>query len=235
MDICSKCEREKKRLFDIVSAEGIVRMCLDCLQDDEVPVVKKPLEGVFEDSNSKKNVYERLSSAARINSNETKIENEMNSELKEIVNKNLQFGSAKSLEVDVDLIRNFHWIVMRARRLKKLTLSELSKKIAEPEEVLKMIERGNVSEQNIGLIKKLELFLGIQILTDEARKKIEIIPDKKIGFDPVTTQSLTIDDLREMKKQKEEQIFEEEKIEDYSKKEELSQKDIDDLIFGRRG
>jgi ribosome-binding protein aMBF1 (putative translation factor) len=88
---------------------------------------------------------------------------------------------------------------MRARRSKKLTLDEVSSKIAEPKELLELIERGHVSEKNISVLKKLELFLGISVFTKEAREKIEF-SSKKISFDPVTSKSLTIEDLKKMAK-----------------------------------
>ncbi len=234
MSVCSKCGEDKAKLFDIVSEEGIVNICIDCLQDDKVPVVKKPLDSAFEDSNNKKSVYERLSSVAGINPDEhtaslrsqhenlssnknilggmrfeERIEKkeEQNNELKEIVNSRFKDNLVKSVDTSNDLIRNFHWVIMRARRLRKITLSELAKKIAEPEEILKMVENGIVPEGNLKLLRKLETYFGIQVLTSEARKKIDSF-EKKIGFDPVTTRILTIDDLLEMKKKKEKAIFE---------------------------
>jgi ribosome-binding protein aMBF1 (putative translation factor) len=243
--ICSKCGEDKAKLFDIVSEEGIVSTCIDCLQDDEVPVVKKSLDSAFE--NTKKSVYERLSSVAGIDLSKhrrfeerIKEKETQNDELKEIVNSRFKDNFVQSVDINNSLVRNFHWIIMRARRLRKLTLPELSRKIAEPEEVLKNIEKGIGG--NFELINKLETYFGIYLLTEEARKNIETIPEKKIGFDPVTTQSLTIDDLREMKKKKEAKVFEDIKEESIKKVEEvvndnskdLTQEEIDDLIFGRR-
>lgn len=266
MGVCFKCDEEKEKLFDIISEEGIMNLCADCIQDDVVPIVKKPFEGAFEDTNSKKSVYERLSSVAGINPNkyrkfgeEDEEKDLQDAELKELVSQNLGFDSGGNLDLEVDLIRNFHWIIMRARRLKKLTLSELARRIAEPEEILKMVEGGDVSKANFELINKLELFFGIQVLTNEIRKKI--VEDKKISFDKVISQSLTIDDLREMEapegvyrniseemstggKEEDKDVFEEEEekeiepeVKEPIKKDysgDLSKKDIDDIIFGRK-
>lgn len=214
MDVCFKCGLKKRRLFDIVGEDGIISVCGDCSGNDEFPVIKKPLNSAFDNIDARKTIYERLSSLAGINPDEhrnfeknAKERASQDAELREIINKNLQLDFAKNLEVNVDLVRNFHWIIMRARRLKKITLGELAKKIAEPEEVLKMIEKGVVLKENFELIRKLEIFLSIHILSSDARKKINSTPNKEIGFDPVTTRVLTIDDLREMKKKREEQIF----------------------------
>lgn len=237
MYICSKCGEEKRKLLDTISEEGIVTICEDCIQNKDGPIVKKPFQGAFDDTNTKKSVYERLSSVAGINLSKFKkfgdIDEEkdlQDAELKEIVSKNLDVRFVKNIDVEVDLIRNFHWNIMRARRLKKITLSELAKKIAESEEILKMIERGDVSKSSVELISKLELFLGIVILTNEARKKLDSI-SKKISFDKVISRSLTIEDLKEVKKEEEAKPLIGNKG-DYL--EDLTPDEIDDLIFGRR-
>lgn len=224
MNICFKCGFEKNKLFDLVCEEGIVSICSDCFYD--TPIAHKSLNSEFSEE-SKKNIQDI--------------------ELKEIVNKKFKNSFTESINTNKNLVRNFHWIVMRARRLKKITLSELSKKIAVPEEVLKKIEKGFVPEENFEIIRKLEIYLCIQVLTNEAQKTIQ---NKKFGFDDVITKSLTIDDLREMKRKKEEEIFEEEneemenieelieikeeKVERINSSKDLTQQQINDIIFGRR-
>lgn len=245
MGICFKCGLEKGRLFDTVGEEGIISICEDCSDNEEVPIVKKPFEEAFE-INNKKSVYERLSSVAGVDLDkhrrfEDRIEEKelQETELKEIVDKKFKDSLSKPLDLENDLVRNFHWIIMRARRLRKLTLSELAREIKESEDILKIIEKGIIPEGGFEIIRKLEIYFEIRIIVEEARKKINI-SEKKIGFDPISTRVLTIDDLREMKKKKEEEVFDEPEIEikediseDLIQKEELSQKDIDDLIFGR--
>lgn len=227
MNSCFKCGFEKNKLFDLVCEEGIISICSDCFYD--APIVNKSLNSEFS-GEDKKNIQDI--------------------ELKEIVNKKFKNSFTESINTNKNLVRNFHWIVMRARRLKKITLSELSKKIAVPEEVLKKIEKGFVPEENFDIIRKLEVYLCIQVLTNEAQKTLDSIQNRKFGFDDVITKSLTIDDLREMKRKKEEEIFEEEneemenmgeliemkeeKVERINSSKDLTQQQINDIIFGRR-
>jgi ribosome-binding protein aMBF1 (putative translation factor) len=232
MGVCSKCGAERHKLFDVVDAEGIVSVCEDCLGDD-VPVVKKIYEVDFDDANNRKSVYERLGNFAGINLEKHKKFEERISEkedkdveLKEIVKSRFNSELEDVSRKEENLLRNFHWAVMRARRLKKMTIWEVAREIKEPEEALRLVEQGRVPENNLNLIKKLEDYFGIYLLKEDARKKVDT---SEIKFDPVSTKILTIDDLRRMKKEKEEEVFKE--VDD---KEDLSDKDIHDLIFGKK-
>ncbi|MEN7982642.1 MAG: hypothetical protein ABFQ65_04295 [Nanoarchaeota archaeon] len=208
MGVCFRCELESSKLFDVVVKEGIVGVCFNCIDEDEMPLIQKPSEEIFQEPNKKQSVYERLGSFAGIDLKEHKSFDKRNQEqldeqdkeLIEIVKKNVQADLSKTIEESV-LVRNFHWIIMRARRLRKLTIKELAKKIIEPEEVLVFIEKGFVSENNLGVVKKLEIFLGIQLFTKEAREKKNL--DKGVLFDSIFSKSVTIDDLRELKKKRE--------------------------------
>lgn len=200
MGICFRCEREVSRLFDSIVEEGIVGLCEDCIED--VPRVKRPPEFLFEEENNEKSVRERLIVSAGINpekhkcfEDKEKIVNEQDKELREIVNKRIHNDLSRSLDVSM-LVRNFHWVVMRARRLRKMTVDELAERIAEPKELLVFIERGQVSEKNIDVLKKLELFLGIELFTKEAKdKKL----NKEVLFDSIFSRAVTVDDLKELK------------------------------------
>jgi hypothetical protein len=125
-----------------------------------------------------------------------------------------------------------------------------------------MAEKGILPEDDFRLINKLENFLGIKIVKTPAIENTEItmtIQDndsESLSFDPVTTKVLTISDLKEMKQRKESEIFEKpekdfEEIEELEKiseeeieevplqkfledKEDLTESEMDDLIFGRK-
>lgn len=244
MRICSRCGAEKLRLFDVVEGEGIIEVCSDCL-DENIPVIKKPSKNVFDESNSQRSVYERLRDVAGIKSEKVNIKTDeliqQEEKLKELIKETLGGRACENLNPEVDLVRNFHWVIMRARRLKKLTLAELAKKLYESEESLSLLERGDASKTGCNLIKKIELFFGIILLTNEARKKFEVKFDADVSFDKIISQSLTIDDLREIKKEEEARVFGapkevlDEKVEKKSKSsEDLTQEEISDLIFGRK-
>ena len=134
--------------------------------------------------------------------------------------------------------------------------------IEESEEAIKMAEQGILPKNDFLLVSKIENYLGIRIRDelfreqsfDEEVEKVkenfsQSVEKDKIKFDEVTTKTLTIADLQEMKKKRESapqaypeksstkiltkgKIFEkpvENKI-DFDK-EDISQEDIDRIIF----
>ncbi len=237
MDECFKCGVSGKRirLFDAISGKGIVKICKECVSGEKIPLIKKPSE-IFTrpvlNSGLKKmgeTVYEKVSRMSGFDSKNKKSEGEkefsqkQETTLKDIIDKNFKTQIKEELKPRADLVDNFHWVIMRARRSKHITQEQLAEAIVEPEAAIKMVERGILSEEGYKFISKLENYLGIKLVKKEFAEKIEEKP-KEISFDSATTKSLTISDLQEMKRRKEEEIFEE--------KEDVSQ-DENDLIFGK--
>jgi len=127
--------------------------------------------------------------------------------LKKIVEKNFKERFSEKKKIRPDLIDNFHWVIMRVRRQKKLTQEQLAVAISEPEAVIKMAEQGILPEKDYTLIKKIENFLGIILIKDEAAIKSEntpakSIPLKELSFEPDKLRRLTISDLRRIKEEK---------------------------------
>jgi len=257
---CSKCgvSGSKTRLLDVISREGIVKLCEKCFLEENMPLVRKPANfqlkesGFTSKSSNRKTVYERLSEISGVQNRkipEKELLNKQETTLKDIVNKNFEIISGEGGSAE-DLIDNFHWVIMRARRLKHLTQGQFAKAIAEPEAAIKAIEKGFLPKNNYRLIKKIENYLQIKLLKKETGQKQEF--EKEISFDPVTAKTLTIADLQDMKKKKEEEIFkkpiEEEKnyvlneevgFEDKPEfvkgdNKELSDEEMDKIIFGKR-
>jgi ribosome-binding protein aMBF1 (putative translation factor) len=225
---CSKCgaEDNEVRLFDAISNEGIIKICEKCASEEGIPVIKKTYE--FEKKPALKN---------------------QESNLRKIVDSRVVANESR--REFADLIDNFHWIIMRARRIKHMTQEQLGKEIGESEKIIKSAEKGFLPADYRDFIKKIEDILSIRLFNKEARKRIEE-QDKKLGFDSLTTRSLTISDLQEMKNKKERGILEESEFNKEAEKNEnnpefiqrnteknkkskgdLSQKDIDKIIFGK--
>jgi len=296
--MCGKTENETL-LFETITSEGVQNICRKCSFDVDLPLIKRPSQERLRESQIKKSVYGRLSDSAGLDAEKhrTKLgaierkRNEIMSkqdyDLKAIVNKNL--GNLKK-EKSEKFIDNFHWIIMRGRRLKKITQKELAESIGEPEEAIKMLEKGFLPRGNELIIKKIENYLGINVFRKDVEQpketsveidKMKIEFMKKVGeepkelFDRKNPNQLIISDLKEIKdnfkqnpkifekkseptlmikgeeiglgeekvnveeepefiKEKEETDFigkpAEEKAED---KNDLSDEEIDDLIFGR--
>jgi ribosome-binding protein aMBF1 (putative translation factor) len=118
--------------------------------------------------------------------------------LRELVDKKFD----KFIKEDVrnkrdDLVDNFHWVIMRARRHRKMSVSQLARDIGEPERVVKLAEQGILPE-GYDVVMKLETVLGINLLKPGVAESVDNQP-KSIGFDKLTSRRLTISDLKEMK------------------------------------
>jgi len=246
MDECVKCgiSGEVTRLFDAISNEGIVKFCNNCLSGEHIPVLRRPTTLQLKDAEKKPgNTREMLSQMQEQHPIHIKTKKELlerqETTLRDIVERNFESSLPGSQKPRPDLIHNFHWVIMRARRARKVTQKQLAEEIAESEIAIKMAEKGTLPEDDNKIIEKLENYLRINI-----RKKVpkkEELPKKNLSFDKSTTENLTISDLQEMEKPVEEEIlknddepeFIEEDIIEEKNDDDLSDSDMNDLIFGR--
>lgn len=217
---CFRCgiTGDKVRLFDAISDNGIVKICEKCAYEEDIPIIKKTSDFFLKSYETRKS----------------------EDSLKKIINKSISINEKKEF---LDLIDNFHWIIMRARRLKHLTAEQLGKELGESEKTIKLAEKGFLPTNYQSFIRKIEEKLSIRIFKEEARENMRN-QTRKLGFDPLTTKSLTISDLQKMKRKKEDEIlayeiaFNKESIEKENEpefirknKENLLDEDIDKIIF----
>ena len=269
MNKCFKCgvSGERALLFDAISEKGIVKICRKCSFEEDIPIIKKSNLNYAKPENIP-TVRQRLSNLSGTGMKKdqifkNKFSNKQDSHLREIVNKNFEV-QIKNKKPRNDLVKNFHWILMRVRRAKKITQKQLAGEIAEPELAIKMAEQG-VLPEGYKLVNKLENYLGIKLVKERASdvkqdvvnsfvEEGEIMEQapQTISFDSETTKTLTISDLKEMKREKESEILEKRKEsyvfditnlkEDGSKeksefveKGDLSQDKVDNILFRRKG
>src|SRR3989344_2188647 len=261
---CFKCSvsSTKTRLFDVISSEGVVKICEKCLEEEDLPVIRRPTTFQLKEAERKPTVYERLSKAAGIKPEERRIpkkEEELIKKqeitLREIIDRNYKAKYHEKPKPRSDLVDNFHWIIMMARREKKITAKQLAEAISESEAAIKMAEQGILPEDEYKIVNKLEAYLRIKILKKNTGERVDemVIRErpKNINFDTETSRILTIADLKMLKKEKEYRTFkkpketydeepefieieeDEENKEDNSDKE-LSDNDIEDIIFGKK-
>ncbi len=248
MGVCIICEREvnSSNLIDVISSKGIAKVCNHCYNED-MPLFNKPSREDFESVYKRKSVYNRLSEAAGLNLEEHKRrisefgkqKSPSDDYLRKVANKNFE-DKAKLAPKNESLIDNFHWIITRARRMKKLSQKQLAEKIGEPESAIILAEKGLIPLGNDLLVSKIEAILEIRIST--------IVPDKELSpyemiqkeyldkikeegeFDKVITESLTTDDLvseGQREKKKRWRLFGRK-----GKKREDPEEDLDDSDFG---
>ena len=207
---CARCGApgEWTKLHDVITGEGIIKLCKRCISEENAPVIHKPTEKEIQGVAKSDALYRRLSGVAGIDPEEHKknvqefqIKDLLKKEevtLRDLVDKKFDRFVKKTLQKRDDLIDNFHWIIMRARRAKKKSVPQLAKEIGESERVIKMAEQGILPE-GYAIVRKLEDSLGIRILKPEIAAELER-QKKQLGFDDYSAKNLTISDLQEMKK-----------------------------------
>ncbi len=242
---CSICGASElvRPIFRALSPTGIVLVCENCAQEQGYPLVKKP-EVKKEELEKRDSVYETMVRLSGVKRKEPERFELIGQErkIKEVVSKNYEKKLKQetiSLAPRPDLVDNFHWIIMRVRRVKGLTQGQLADRIGETESAIKMAEQG-IIPQGYELLNKLERFLGVRLVKDnvihpetspfqktqldlsnsnivptkqlpktvpEARKtepaKITYPKSGIINFDKKILDTLTIDDLKRIKMEKE--------------------------------
>ncbi|MBS3094544.1 hypothetical protein J4474_02665 [Candidatus Pacearchaeota archaeon] len=219
MKKCFRCEitEDKVQLMDMITGKGIVQVCRKCYSNENAPLIKKPNEARLNEPEKKGTVYERLSRSAGITRENVRREpTKQDENLRQLVEKNFEMNFKKAESHD-DLVENFHWVIMRVRRSKKITAEQLAQKINEPVAAIKMAERGLLPAGYPRLIKKIEDALGIRLGKNDPeneKKKIEVVDSEFLGkpemvFDGEVARRLTISDLKKAKENSESYNFNE--------------------------
>ncbi|MCK5043784.1 hypothetical protein KAR52_02175 [Candidatus Pacearchaeota archaeon] len=227
---CFRCgvSGDEAKLFDAIFQKGIVKICESCSSKENIPIIQRPTNFQIQESERKQTVHERLLNMAGIkeDSSQTKISSkpvlstQQEVSLRDLVDKNFKMRVEEKTESNKNLIHNFHWILMRARRFKHITQKQLAEAILEPVAAIEMAEKGVLPKDDYRLIKKLENYLGVKLLKQSVGEANFRENQKKVSFNSGDTRTLTISDLRELNKKNEEEIFKEieenisEKIED---------------------
>ncbi len=218
---CFKCgvSSEKTQLRDVISNEGIVKICRMCSIEESLPFVRDQAENNEKEFGTRKTVQDRLESISGVKLKKIVPRNIVldNQEfgLRKIVDRNFAERVPKTRGNRDDMVRNFHWVIMRARRSKKLSQKQLADAIVEPEKVVRSAELGILHETDYTLVKKLEGYLGIKILTKEVDEKKSVISVNKLELTKNSSKVLTIADLNEIKRREiKEKLEQKHKLED---------------------
>ncbi|MBU1129672.1 MAG: hypothetical protein KJ949_03520 [Nanoarchaeota archaeon] len=231
---CIRCgtSGDKTRLFDVVSSSGIEKMCMNCANYENRLILNKPTRAQLKESEKREiGFVEGLKKFERNLVNPSPELEKQNTTLKKIVEENSEKKIIENFKPRQDLVDNFHWILMRSRRSKKISQSELAKELGEAEITIKMSEKGILPEDDYKLVNKFESFFGISLIKKEYLGKAkEKAPAKILSFDKIALKKITIDDLKKMKNSKEKNDFES-VINNKPKEKELSEQEIQDLLF----
>lgn len=245
---CSKCgvSGDKEPLYEAISDKGIVKVCKKCVIHEDWPIIKKPADltpkrpapqlaisrdGPVKMGVQSKAMFDRLTRLSGVIMSEKKEESKetirQNSVLREMANRNFESKIIKEKADTSELIPNFNWAIMRARRATRLSQGQLAEAIGESEAAIRRAEQGVLPGGGIGLVRKIESYLKIHLF--KTNSPSQTIP-KELEFDPVTSRNLRISDLKGMKKDENASV---ENPENKIEEKELSDEDVDNILFGR--
>jgi len=192
-DECFVCgaSEDKKFLFEVISSEGIKKVCRNCFDKDEMPLVKKPIANLLKDTEQREQMIHSFEERKDVFSDKSEVLKKQEDELRKVMEKNFKKNDVVE-EIPDELAENFHWILMRERRMKKLMQHQLAERIQEPVEAIKMLEKGVLPGGYLDIIKKIEKCLGIALI----KKELPEYKEKDLSFDKRNFDELTIDDLR---------------------------------------
>src|SRR3989337_2136486 len=210
---CYRCGTSDRnvRFFDVIKREGIMKVCENCYKKEDSPVFRKPTEFQLKEIERKPGIYERLSRMAGINPQERRTERPLlinqDTNLRKLVDKNYVERVKKETTPRADLIENFHWIIMRARRSRKMTQKQFAEAIEEPEAAIKMAEEGKLPDDGDILLNKIQNCLRILLYKNQAKFLENSQPKtpqvKALDFDRRNPNGLKIADLKQIHEEKE--------------------------------
>lgn len=263
VDYCNRCgiPSDEVRLFDAISNFEIVSLCKKCLDFEGLPVISRPTTSQLKDLEKNEGSSSFKKNVSKVFDMKKFKKNPEDVTLKDLVEKNYVKKVKFEKKPRPELVDNFHWIIMIARRKRKLSQVFVAKEIGESELAIKMAEKGILPEDDYKLIGKLESYFGVELIKKSFKEKIG--SKKELELDKVSLSSITISDLKKLKEEQnensdfEEEDFEENQIDendgeevDYFEEEfdeenfeskhtikenkdafDFSQRDIDNLLF----
>lgn len=234
MDECVRCQRsrEQVKLVDAILDNEIAKICEECAVLENIPVIRRPTSYQLEAIGKPYSVRQRLARMAGVKLKEDvqdSVRRDMKAkagvcEVKGITLDKLRPSKdysklfkerqelVKKINQPVDLVDNWNWHIQMARRNRKITLVQLSNLIGESELALKVIEQGELPDDALRTIVKLEQFFKINLRKSEAVKEQARIeqatktirePARVLSFDPNSLKNITISDLKRMKDERE--------------------------------
>lgn len=119
----------------------------------------------------------------------------------------------KKNNVIKELVDNFHWEIGKARKARTMSRLQLANAVDVPENVIKMVENGELPSDDFILINKLQAYLGINLRRDG--KRFDVSPRSLSSSRPTSPgpayiakpdfsrSDLSLSDLQKLKEKRE--------------------------------
>lgn len=207
MEECFRCgvSDQNETLHDAISEDGVVKVCSKCARGSDFPVVKKkdlsldiadkvaPIGGLIKE---REKVFEQIKSSRR-----APVPSKQDVSLRALVEKNYKQDVNLERKSWPGVVRNFNWIILRARRNVGLGQRELAEKIGEPEIAIRMAERGTLPKEYVPFLRKLEGALRIELMENHPFRLEE--HKRMLNFKENSLSNLKISDLKKISVERE--------------------------------
>lgn len=247
--LCDASEEETFLYTGIHKDSGIVSVCRACYFRNKLPLVDKKEVNV-EELGKRESVRDRLTRMAGVRKKEIEEpyrRHEIKPEdvgLKEVADKNARADLVSASNLSEDLVENFHWVIMRKRRAKKLSRDELASVIKVSPKVIEAVEQeAKLPKEYLPFVRKIENYLGVNLVKEKERRP----RSEDILLESSVPSGMTIEDVKkkdevlasDLDLEKIKEISGEVKEEEFPKQvkrkplKDLSDEEIDKLIFGK--
>ncbi|MFZ5955371.1 MAG: hypothetical protein ACOYT4_03015 [Nanoarchaeota archaeon] len=219
---CDICRKEDIEFHEGIYDNKIVKVCRNCANIEDVLLIRKPTSEQLQKADIRPTVRERMENISGLN----RISHDQTIATKNLAK--IRFPEKKQ-EAN-NLIPNYFWIIQMTRRRQKIPLSQLAQKIGTSEVTLLNIEKGLLPKNFEQIIKNIEIALNVKLLKKEkeeakpeytqanrkisAFERLEKSKGKKEAVKEISKGNLdfskkerlknvTLNDLVDMKKEKE--------------------------------
>ncbi|MBD3252703.1 helix-turn-helix domain-containing protein [Candidatus Pacearchaeota archaeon] len=204
VDKCSRCgvRGDRVRLFDAVYDGRMANLCERCSIIENIPIIRKPTSSQLRES-EKLEVYERMKRLSGFRDFGKRDVFFREDRLKELdSNPDLEIPEKDKL----NLIKHFHWEIMKNRRRKGLTQEKLAEILGESEVAIQMIEKGKIPENAEILIKKLEQLFQTrlrkidinELLESKVEEKPVLLDEKGRVLDKIPEPEIKEEEIEDM-------------------------------------
>lgn len=207
MEECFKCgiSDQKAKLYDAISGKGLVKVCQRCSVDGDFPVIKRkdpsldnadktaPVGGLIKE---REKAFEQIKAGRKNPSVRSQ-----DFSLRDLVDQNYRKNIDAERKAWEGVIRNFNWVIMRARRNNNLGQRQLGEMIGEPEVAIRMAEGGVLPKEYVPFLRKLEKVLEINLMENHPFRLEE--HQRMLNFKRGSSSKLTISDIRDTPKKRE--------------------------------
>lgn len=201
MNKCYRCGRgeDEVHLYEAVHPTGRVFVCESCYSKFKMPLIEKKYVD-WDSLEKSESVRERLAKIAHVDLNHRSVKviekNPNDVSLRDIVEKNFEKNKLSSNSYPKEVVRNFHWVIIRKRRHLKMSQDEFARKLFLPLKVVQSLEKGILSNDYKEILKKVENVLGISLFT----KKDSEISSEDILNEAKNPTGILVADVKKPKK-----------------------------------